>query len=187
MDYRRRIATAFKELAVARGLHGVTMDELAAHAGLSKKTIYRHFRSKEEIVALLVEELLQSVATRVQQALALSDSPVDRVAHLIETVVRDVKPLAPLLLHDLQKYYPHLWEKIERFRAEKIQRTFEDLLREDPQGCFRPVNPKIFTAALIASVRAVVNPAFIMENNLSPEETVRSLFAIFMYGVVADR
>lgn len=187
MDYRQRIAAAFKELAVARGLHGVTMDELAVHAGVSKKTIYRYFKSKEEIVAVLVDDLLHSVAARVEQARALSDRPVDRVAHLMATVAQDVKPFVPLLLHDLQKYYPHLWEKIERFRAEKIQGIFEDLLRENPQGCFRPVNPKIFTTALIASVRAVVNPAFIMENNLSPEETVRSLFAIFMYGIVADR
>ena len=46
------------------------------------------------------------------------------------------------------------------------------------------MNPTIFTTALIAGVRATVNPTFILENNLSPEETIQSLFTIFLHGVV---
>ncbi|MCL6635059.1 MAG: TetR/AcrR family transcriptional regulator [Peptococcaceae bacterium] len=187
MDYRRRIAGSLRELAVTRGLYGVTMDELAAHAGISKRTIYRHFDSKEEIITLAMEEFLHTVEKKVHQALESSSDPVEKITGVIKAITENIKLFNPLVLHDLQKHYPRLWEKIEQFRAGKIQQIFEGLLAAGGQSCFRQVNPKIFTTALISSVRAVVNPAFIMENNLSPEETVQSLFTIFLYGVVAER
>ncbi|MCL6447893.1 MAG: TetR/AcrR family transcriptional regulator [Armatimonadetes bacterium] len=187
MDYRRRIADALKELASIRGFYGVTVDELAARAGISKRTIYRYFNSKEEIIALVVEDLLLSLEEKVQEALESSNNPVEKITNVIKLIPKSSNLLSPLVLHDLQKHYPHLWEKVEQFRAGKIQQTFENLLANDEQGFFRKVNPRVFTTALISSVRAVVNPAFIMENNLSPEETVESLFSIFLYGVVATR
>ncbi|BAF59694.1 transcriptional regulator [Pelotomaculum thermopropionicum SI] len=183
MDYRRRIAGALKELAAGRGLSGVTVDELAAYAGISKRTIYRYFRSKEEIVRAVVEEFLSTMERKIQQALDSEDDPVGKITALTRTVTENKEIFSPLL-HDLYRHYPHLWEKIERFRAGKIQQTFESLLSSGRYGCFRQVDPKIFTAALISGIRAVINPAFIMENNLRVEEAIQSLFTIYLYGIV---
>jgi len=183
-DYRRRITGAMRELALTRGLHGVTMDEVAARAGVSKRTVYRYFGGKEEIVAAVLEDLLAEIEGKLQEAVEAGGGPVETITRLVATVGEQVTPLTPLLLHDLQKYYPHLWERLERFRAVKIQQLFERLMREN-EHCFRPVNPTIFTAALIAGVRAVANPAFILEHNLSPKETARSLFTIFLHGVIS--
>ncbi|MFA5385942.1 MAG: hypothetical protein WC364_15020 [Eubacteriales bacterium] len=38
----------------------------------------------------------------------------------------------------------------------------------------------------MAGIRSVINPVFIMENNLSLEEGIHSLFNIYLYGVVED-
>lgn len=184
MDYRARIAGALKEMALTRGFYAVTVDELAACAGISKRTLYRYFKSKEEIIDVVTKEFIAETGRKVMLALSSTRDPVEQVTNLIRTISEQIKVLQTPALYDLQKHYPHIWEKVERFRAEKIQEIFKGLLLNDTNERFRKVNPVIFTAALIAGVRATVNPAFILENNLSPEETLQSIFTIFLQGIV---
>ncbi len=183
-DYRQRVTDALKELAAVRGFYGVTVDELATHTGISKRTIYRHFKNKEDIVASVVENFLFSIKQKITKAMDSSDDPVEMITNTIKVIIDNIKVFQPAALHDLQKYYPHLWEKVERYRAVKIHQLYGNILSENKNGLFREINPDIFTTALLASVRAVINPGFIMENNLSMEETIDSLFSIFLYGIV---
>jgi len=49
-DTRRRLAEAAHELFVARGFDDVTVDDIAAEAGTSRRTFFRHFVTKEAVV-----------------------------------------------------------------------------------------------------------------------------------------
>jgi TetR/AcrR family transcriptional regulator len=187
MDYRQRITASLKELASERGFSRVTMDDLANHTGISKRTIYRYFRSKEEIIIAVMEDLMGGIEKETMMAVERANHPVDKITGVIRAVLQNIKHIQPLALHDVQKYYPRLWERVEQFRAERIQHIFTELFTNSGQDCLRKVNPKIFTAALLASIRAVVNPNFIMENNLSPEETIQSLFDIFFNGIILEQ
>ena len=48
-DKRAAILVAAKKLFTAHGLPGTSMEGIAAEAGVSKLTVYSHFRSKEEL------------------------------------------------------------------------------------------------------------------------------------------
>jgi hypothetical protein len=121
---------------------------------------------------------------KIEAALASAAGPEDKLLSVITVITGNIKLVEPLFLYDLHKYYPHLWKKIERFRAERVQQVFERFLAAGEQDFFRQVHPKIFTTALLASIRAVVNPVFIIENQLNMEETIQALFSIFLYGIV---
>jgi AcrR family transcriptional regulator len=69
---RQRILDAARELFADRGL-GVTLHEIAAHAGVGVGTIYRHFPDKAELIDLLFEEQLERMAELAHQALADPD------------------------------------------------------------------------------------------------------------------
>ena len=163
------------------------MDDLAAVTGISKRTIYRYFKSKEEIIVAVMEDLMHGIEKDIRVVVDSTEHPVEKITGAIGVVLKNIRQIQPLALHDVQKYYPQLWERVEQFRAEKIQHIFEELLVGNGQDSFRKVNPKIFTAALLASIRAVVNPKFIMENNLSTEETIQFLFDIFLNGITMEK
>ena len=48
---RRRILDAAYELFYRKGFARVGVDEMAAFAGLTKRTLYYHFKSKDELLA----------------------------------------------------------------------------------------------------------------------------------------
>jgi AcrR family transcriptional regulator len=69
---RQRILRAAAEVFNERGLE-VSLDEIARHAGVGVGTVYRRFRTKEELVEALFMDRLASVAAIAEQALAAPD------------------------------------------------------------------------------------------------------------------
>lgn len=58
---RRAIVKGAKRVFLASGFGGASMDVVAAEAGVSKMTVYRHFGSKEELFAGVVVELCDRI------------------------------------------------------------------------------------------------------------------------------
>ena len=54
---RERILQAARELFHRDGIHAVSVDALAAAAGTNKMTLYRHFSSRDELIAAYLQEL----------------------------------------------------------------------------------------------------------------------------------
>lgn len=186
MTVKERILAGFRELAFTVGFHGATVDELSARTGISKRTIYRYFRSKDEMVGAVMAEFIAAAEEKVNSALSSTDNPVEKVVKLVRVVSQHLKVLNPLIMRDMQKYYPHIWMRIESFRANKARSVVEMLITGNRKGYFRETIPAVFTTALLAGIRDVLNPGFIIEHNLTIERTITALFDIFLYGVVSD-
>jgi AcrR family transcriptional regulator len=69
---RRRILEAATEVFAARGV-GVTMDEIAEHAGVGVGTVYRRFPQKELLIEALFEDRIEELVTLAHEALAEDD------------------------------------------------------------------------------------------------------------------
>ncbi|MEW6174037.1 MAG: helix-turn-helix domain-containing protein, partial [Bacillota bacterium] len=120
MEIKDRILNAMKELAGKKGFHAVTTDELAAAGGVSKRTLYRYFASKDEIIEAVLNDLITGVERRVQSIVAGDAAPTDKLRGIVGAVLEGISFIEPRNLGDLQRYYPRLWEKIERFRANRV-------------------------------------------------------------------
>ena len=58
---RERILAAARELFYRRGIHAIGVDAIAEAAGSNKMTLYRHFPSKDELVAACLREFAHEV------------------------------------------------------------------------------------------------------------------------------
>ena len=187
MNMKERILAGFRDLSFTVGFHGATMDELSSQTGISKRTIYRYYKSKDELVNAVVDDFMAQTEQHFNAVLSSEGNPVEKISSFISTMFQQLKFLNPLIMRDIQKYYPHIWTRIEAFRARKIRSVIENmLLAESRQGYFRETIPAVFMTAILSSIRDVVNPAFILENGLTVEKTARAVFEIFLYGILSD-
>jgi AcrR family transcriptional regulator len=81
---RQRILQAAQQVFAERGLD-VSLDEIAAHAGVGVGTVYRRFPGKEELIEALFSERLREVVTAGERALADPDAWRGLVAFLSST------------------------------------------------------------------------------------------------------
>jgi len=163
------------------------VDELASRYGISKRTIYRHFQSKEEIIEAVLQQFFANIEREVRLVLDSSANPVEKITNFIILISEKLRIMDPRVYGELQRYYPGIWEKVERFRGEKIKILIGIIVEGSREGYFKPINPTVVTASLVATVRGVINPIFVMENNLTLEETFQTVIDTFLYGIVAEK
>src|ERR1700712_1247603 len=84
-ENRDRLLTAARQLFAERGL-GVTLNDIAHHAGVGVGTAYRRFANKEEVIDALFEQGLQQVAAVAREALDDPDAWHGLVSFLERTL-----------------------------------------------------------------------------------------------------
>ena len=70
-----RVLDACQRLWKDRGIRDFTMDELAAEAGLSKRTVYKYYRSKEEIITAVVDRMIADMTAESERLLNEGQEP----------------------------------------------------------------------------------------------------------------
>lgn len=186
MKIEERIINACAELAQTRGLRNFTVDELAARAGVSKRTVYRYYRSKEEIVEAVLENFMSRAAAEADLMIASQEPPLTLINHMLNYLFTNGRfIISEPGLNDLRQYYPHLWKKIEQFRSERIAILIQ-LINRERQGSANDVDPRIISAVTRAAIQAVLNPDFILENGLSFQETAEQLIKFLVSAIVKE-
>ena len=67
---REQLIEGARGLFAERGLDGTSVEEIAAHAGVSKPVVYEHFGGKEGLYAVVVDREVQSLHGSIKEALA---------------------------------------------------------------------------------------------------------------------
>ena len=84
-DSREQVLQAAAELFNRDGLRGVGIDTIVSHAGVSKATVYRHFRSREELVLAVLRRHLDYNRLKLDELSGEPDAtPVGRVLTVFE-------------------------------------------------------------------------------------------------------
>ena len=102
------------------GIKSVTMDDLARELGISKKTIYKYFDDKNDLVKSIIEmkvEMDRAVCINCQQQ---SENAIDGLINVSKFVVEHVGNVNPTVFYDLQKYYKEAWKIMEKHKWEFV-------------------------------------------------------------------
>jgi AcrR family transcriptional regulator len=87
---RAEILTAAAELFRARGYRATTLEDLARRLGISKKTLYGHFRSKEDLLAAIFHRTMTLVEDGLAAIRASRAAPAEQLREVIRHQVRTV-------------------------------------------------------------------------------------------------
>ena len=181
MGIRERILAACRGLARVKGFYNMNMDELALQAGVSKRTVYRYFRSKEEIIEASLDAFTAEMAQNIEK-ITVQDLPApEMITAIMKNLITNGQfILNPLVLNDLRVHYPQLWKKIDAFRLERARFAIARYIQQSNNPALQEIDPRIITAVILASIQAVLNPDFILENGLTFESTAIQLSRFLM-------
>jgi AcrR family transcriptional regulator len=183
-DLATRLLDAAEGRFRAQGLRATTMDELAEDLAISKKTIYQHFASKEELAEAVIRRLSDRIEANWQRLYDEGGDPLTIMREGIAGILQVVAPTESTFFKDMQRAMPHMWAEIQARRRRQLER-FEGLIAEGiQQGQFRAdVDPFIASRMFYASVNALANPEDEAANNRTLEVTLRNILTIFVEGI----
>ena len=122
-----RILNGARELFFKQGIRSITMDDIAEHLAISKKTIYTHYKDKDLIVKSMFHILIEQEHERMHQIRKISENPIDEIMRLMEHLISQFNPA---VFYDLQKFYPLVWAEFRVFREKEVMGFVEDNLRK---------------------------------------------------------
>ncbi len=177
-----------KEVFYREGFYKITMDEIARDLKISKKTIYKYFPSKEAIVKELIEETLQRVNIAHDEILQRDINSLEKLVAVGRFIINDILSINNKMLNDLRQHTPHLWTKIDEFRKERLLKNFSIILDQGKkEGLIKKIPNQIITTVFISGARAVINPDFILNNNLSLGEAGKSALVFLISGMLTKK
>ena len=137
-DIKPRIKEVARMLFFTKGYNSVTTDELAYELGTSKRTIYEHFKSKEEILDEVVSDMRQQMDTEFE-SLINRDVPFGQMMNDVFALTGKVSGyFKPSLLEDIRRYAPPVFVKINAIRMDSVQKKIKQMFEKGTQeGIFR--------------------------------------------------
>jgi AcrR family transcriptional regulator len=171
------------------GIRSVTMDDIARHLGMSKKTIYQHFKDKEEIILVSTHDYFQREHERMEEMEKNSENAVEALFNLTVCIREQVKNIKSNVLFDLKKYYQNAWEKYTRFKHDVIyDSVLRNMNRGISEGLFRSdINPQILAQLRIGEIELSFNKDYFPEDKFSLIEIHEQLFEHFTYGILSEK
>lgn len=127
------------------GVRSVSMDDVAREMSISKKTLYRCFRDKNELITKTLDQDLIEIEKEVDAILLSELNPVKQVLKIANFVSGYLKQMNPSMMYDLQKYHPEIYLEFNRHREKTfMERVVKNLRNGMEQGYYRSeLNPEI--------------------------------------------
>ena len=122
-ETREAILDATDHLLATRGFRGVTMDDIAAQAGVSRRTVYMYFPSKEEVGLSSIDRVVENTHRRLQE---LSGGPGEPATILREILIARVL----YRIDSVRPYRQSLGELFEVVRPAYMERRRRQWGRE---------------------------------------------------------
>ena len=128
----RRIVETAVELAEKGGFEAVRLRDVASHAGVALGTVYRRFRSKEDLLLAALEQEVEELERRLGQRPIQGETPLECVAvffHLTTRALCRRPNLARALVRAVATGEPELTQKVAAFHT-----RMEDLITRALRG-----------------------------------------------------
>jgi len=179
----RIMAAAMEEM----NEHGVrfTMNSLAGRLGMSKRTLYENFESKEVLIEAILDAILLDI--RSQRLLILKSPDID-IADKLKGMLLLKPQVFPRMEDrvklDLRRYYPGMWKKAESSMREQWD-WIEEILREGIDcGRFRNIYVPVVRKIIRGAVNETMDQEFLLEHKISFHDSIGHIIDILIHGII---
>jgi AcrR family transcriptional regulator len=171
-----------------QGFSKVTLDEIASELGMSKKTLYKYFENKEDLLRTGVEQNMRAIACEMDLIASSDKSFSEKLAGVMMLIGKQMSRLSRTAMVDMQKFAPELWKEIDTFRREQIfNKIGKMIMQAREENVLRPyVNEQILTLMIINCVQGILNPEVLSQNSFSAEQAFRIIFKTVFEGALTD-
>lgn len=161
------------------------MDDIARDLGISKKTIYKHFNDKRDLVSKVMDGKISTEQNMCTQHFDNDENAIQKMINLSKYISQANKSMNHAVLYDLQKYYPSQWKKFESFRvgfiSESIRKNIETGMAE---GVFRStIKPDIISRIYVLLIQGLMKLLTEQPSDYDFVTIYKQMITYHLYGI----
>jgi AcrR family transcriptional regulator len=155
-----RILNSAAALFFKYGYSKATADEIAREAGVSKRTMYKYFSGKSQILENLIDMKIDFLHQQLQQILNSDFDFPEKLKRTVSAVTEALQELSRDFLDEIRKSVPEIWQKISDYKKELVEKYYTKILIEGKKSGHFKKNINIGVAVLLMmnAMELIINP-----------------------------
>lgn len=180
-----RIRSKAHELFLKYGIRSISMDDIAAQLGMSKKTLYLYFSDKDELVDAAVEFEVKGRQNDCMNCFSKAQDAIEEIFLLMENIAIQFRNMNPAVLYDLEKFHPIAHRKFlkhkNEFLLEVIRKNIERGIKEE---LFRPeINVDIISKFRLESMMIAFNMEAFPPRKYNLADVTIQIIELYLFGL----
>ena len=187
MEMKDRIQQKANDLFRRYGVKSITMDEIAAQLGVSKKTIYQYFSDKDELVEVIVKQTIEFAQQTCENNRNNSKDAIDELFQAMDFVQQIFSGMNPAMMYDLERFHP---QSYRIFLDHKNKYLFDiirsNLKRGIAEELYRPeINIDIIAKFRLEAMMIAFNQDVYPASKFNLGELHTAIIEHFLFGVAS--
>lgn len=190
MDIKKKdILEQAHKLFMRFGVKSMTMDDVATHLRISKKTLYEHFSDKNDLVEQVVAGVCKHHRINIDAICAKGLNAIDENHEITTFIVCQIGGVHPSVQFDLQKYHPKAWAILDETERTDIFRCVSSNLRKGlKEGLYRDdLDVEVITRLYIARMDATWDGHVFPPDRFSIKDVLWKHFEYHIRGIASRK
>lgn len=187
-DERERILEAAARRFMELGISKVTLDEIASDLGMSKKTMYKYFPSKEDLLTHIIRDRINRNGKRFNDIMGSGKPFGDKLQEIFAFAGREFSTASRQFILDLRRIAPDLWEEAEEYRRKTIVTNVRKMIEQaKEEGMIRKdLDVDLFVLVFLSAVQDIITPKTLSEQPFSTLQAFQGILEIIFEGALTD-
>ena len=170
------------------GIKSVTMDDLANQLGVSKKTIYKYFSDKNELVLTIIQRTLNFEEKMCHKIQTKSENALEALIKISKMVIERLNNVNPTIFLDLQKHYSEAWHLMEKHKWEFVLTAISDNIKRgiDEKIYRDDLNVEVVSRLYIATIDVIMNPEIYKWPEFQFHELFKEVMKFQFHGLINE-
>ena len=176
-------------LFMRNGIKSMTMDDIARELSISKKTIYKYFVDKSDLVNQVMQFHLDNDKKLVAEFSENTLNAIDEMFEIAKNTTKNIKEIHPSSYFDLQKYYPQAWEKFVRHNNEFVYSCIiSNMEKGIKEGFYREnLNIPIIAKVYIARIDLCIDSSVFPPDKFTFKEVLVEMMRYHIRGIATEK
>ena len=186
---REEILSSAEKVFAAKGFFPTTMSDIAREAEFGTGTLYKYFKSKEELYFTLIDEKVEEMSRLVKAELSQKTSAIERIKKVLELQFEFIernRDFFKIYISERSRFEWTVKDDLGKEIHEKMVTYIQLLVEVMSQGIkekeFKPINPIDLAHALVGIVNSFVFEWFISRETYPLVSKLDTVLEIFLGG-----
>ena len=186
---KEKIIQKCGELFINLGFKSVTMDDIANEMGISKKTIYSHFKNKAELVKETTFSIVEKINYGINCICELDKDPIEELYEIKKYVMIHLKQEKASPQFQLQKYYPEIHESFKHKQFKRMQEcTISNLQRGIKKGSYRKnIDVNLISRLYFTGVNSIKDKGIFPPQKFPKPKLMDDYLEYHLRGIVTEK
>lgn len=185
----KNILLKVRELYMRYGIKSITMDDVASHLGISKKTLYQHVTDKDDLVGKVIELDIENQNIEMACVREGKLNAIETLLMVSKMINHRLKKINPATEYDLKKYYPQHYQRLSKARRERMYRDIvANIQKGKEEGLYRKeLDADVIGKLQVSRIENMVDNEFFGIDEFTSPRFFHEIFVYHIRGIANEK